>query len=355
MKIKRIAVDSFNPDPDKISEAAAMIRNGGLVALPTETVYGLAALKDNPASLERLYSVKQRPRNKPFTVHLSNKDDVDALVEPMPPYAYRFIERYWPGPLTIVAFSKSGEKIGLRCPDHLITQRILKEVGQPVVIPSANLSGYPPAVDADEIEKSFSSKDIDLIVDAGRTALASASTVIDLEFNPFKMIREGAVLNDDLLRIFITKRILFVCTGNTCRSVAAEYLLKLLIRQRRPDIADFYEIKSVGVCALETNAPSRETVEYLLNEGLDVSFHRSRRLNLNGIRSSDIILVMEKSHRDHILEREPTASERIFMLSKFLDVASDENIADPIGGSYPAYQESFGFIKEAVTNLTDWL
>lgn len=355
MRIKRIFVDPFNPDPDIITEAAGLIQQGKLVAIPTETVYGIAALKDNPAAVERLYKIKQRPRNKPFTIHLSSREEMDALVEPMPPYAYRFLERYWPGQLTVVTFGKEGKKIGLRCPDNLVAQKILREVGNSVYVPSANLSGEPPALGPDDIERAFSPSDIDLIIDSGKAALGKESTVIDLEYNPFKVIREGVVPNEDLLKIFVTKRILFVCTGNTCRSVAAEHLLRLLIRQRRPDIADFYEVKSAGICAAETAPPSQETVEYLLNEGLDVSFHRARRLSLNLIRSSDIIMVMGKTHRDFILQKEPTASERVFMLTKFLDAPSESDIADPLGGSSDAYHESFALIKEALANLSDWL
>jgi len=142
----------------QLEEAAAIIRGGGIVAIPTETVYGLAANRDNPHAVERLDEVKNRPPDKRYTVHIASKDAVWSYLAEMPPLARFFARRYWPGPMTLVLDTPSGTTMGLRLPDHAVARRIIDLARVPVVAPSANPSGKKPARNAEEVLAYFDGK-----------------------------------------------------------------------------------------------------------------------------------------------------------------------------------------------------
>lgn len=191
-KTKILKVDPKNPDQESIKTAVEVLRNGGLVAFPTETVYGLAADYKNEASVERIYKVKKRPSNKPLTLHISDMDMLKEFITSVPPIAQRLINRFWPGPLTIILMSKDGQKIGFRMPKHKVALQLIKEFGSPIVAPSANISDSTPPLDAESVLKSLG-HNVDMILDGGRTDIGTESTVIDATIFPCKILREGAI------------------------------------------------------------------------------------------------------------------------------------------------------------------
>ena len=180
------------PDPALLAEAAAIIRRGGLVAFPTETVYGLAADATNPEAIERLNQVKGRPPEKPYSLHLHSAEQVHAFVPAIPPLAAKLMERFWPGPLTIVMPSKEGMTVGFRLPDHPVASAFLKACGVPVVAPSANRSGSPPPTDANEVLEALNGS-FDCLLDAGPTQMGRESTVVEVINGRIAVHREGAI------------------------------------------------------------------------------------------------------------------------------------------------------------------
>lgn len=354
--MKKILVNETVPDWEQIKEAVSLLRQGRIVALPTETVYGLGVISSNNEAVQKLYKIKNRPLDKPFTLCVADTDDAVKKLSIMPPFGFRILEQFWPGPLTVVFYSsQSEEKIGLRVPDHYITSTILRELNTPVYLPSANISGQKEASSAEEVESVFSDS-IDLIVDTGKTKLSTPSTVIDLTFHPFKVLREGAVSLKDLMMTFFRKRIMFVCTGNTCRSPMAEYALKNILEEKFPYLIDRYEIISRGTISLGEEPASAQVLKVLSDEeGINADTHRSRKINRQDILSSDFIFVMEQEHKDYVVKLEPTAEARIFPLRKFLSQDTDKDIADPIGKPLQVYEEVFFRIKEAIQDLAEWL
>lgn len=197
-----IKIDPVNPDKKIITEAAKIIREGGLVIFPTETVYGIAANLLDEKALERLYRVKARPGGKPFTVHISDLNMIRDMGCVITGTAEKLVAEFWPGPLTIILKSHKGQKIGFRMPASKTALELIKASGVPVVAPSANLSGRAAPVTAEDAMADLGDK-IDMVIDGGRTGIGFESTVVDLTVDPFKVLREGAIKREQISK-FIT-------------------------------------------------------------------------------------------------------------------------------------------------------
>jgi len=195
-----IGLAGKTPDPTALADAAEILRRGGLVAFPTETVYGLGADATNPKALARLNQVKGRPPDKPYSLHLYSVDQMRTLVPVIPPLAARLMERFWPGPLTIVMPGPRGDTLGFRLPDHPIAQAFLKACAVPVVAPSANRSGHPPPTDAAEVLEALNG-DLDCVLDGGPTRLGRESTVVEVVNNRLEIRREGAIAKEAILAV----------------------------------------------------------------------------------------------------------------------------------------------------------
>ena len=188
------------PDTTALIEAAQILRNGGLVAFPTETVYGIGADAGNPKAIERLNQVKGRPPEKPYSLHLYAPEQMRAFVASVPPLAATLIERFWPGPLTIVIPAKHGGTIGFRLPDHPIARAFLKACEVPVVAPSANRSGSPPPTDAREVLTALNGA-LDCVLDGGPTRLGRESTVVEVSDGRVEVRREGAISTETIFSV----------------------------------------------------------------------------------------------------------------------------------------------------------
>lgn len=181
-----------HPDRSAIDEAARILRSGGLVAFPTETVYGLGADAHNPAAIARLNAVKGRPPEKAYSWHVYSIEQLPVLVGTIPPMAMRLMERFWPGPLTIIIPKADGTTIGFRLPDHPIAQAFLKACQVPVAAPSANRSGQSPPTDAEEVLAALNGT-FDCLLDSGPTRLGRESTVVEVIGDRIEIRREGAI------------------------------------------------------------------------------------------------------------------------------------------------------------------
>jgi len=189
-----------------ITEAAAALRAGKLVAFPTETVYGLGALALDPAAIARVFEAKERPSFDPLIVHVADVDAVDALVTDFSPVARRLSERFWPGPLTLVLpkrpivpdlVTAGLPTVGIRIPDHPVALNLLREVNAPVAAPSANLFGRTSPTCAEHVVEQLGNR-IDLVLDGGSCRVGLESTVLLPDHDPPLVLRLGGVTLEEV-------------------------------------------------------------------------------------------------------------------------------------------------------------
>ncbi|MDD5924018.1 MAG: L-threonylcarbamoyladenylate synthase [Clostridia bacterium] len=190
----------------EIDTAAEIIKKGGLVAMPTETVYGLAADATNGSAVKKIYSAKGRPSDNPLIVHVSSVEEIYPLVTSFPENAKKLIETFCPGPLTIV-FPKSDvippeisgglDTVAIRFPSHPIARKLIKASGVPLAAPSANLSGSPSPTSADHVKKDLDGR-IDAILDGGECSVGLESTVITLVPEKPVLLRPGGITHEML-------------------------------------------------------------------------------------------------------------------------------------------------------------
>jgi len=196
-----IKVNAFDPETEFIEEAAQVLRGGGVIGYPTETVYGLGADAYNAEALERLFKIKGREMGKPISLLVGNLGMLEEVTSRIPPLAMSLIQGHWPGALTIIfeaskmchpILTAHSGKVGVRISPHRIPQKVLEALKRPITSTSANLSGMPSLSDPLELYRIFRGK-IDLIIDGGKTEGDEESTVIDVTVSPPKILREGIV------------------------------------------------------------------------------------------------------------------------------------------------------------------
>ena len=215
MNTKRITTE--------LHTAAELLRSGGLVAVPTETVYGLAANGLDSEAVKQIYEVKGRPAVKPLSLMVPGSDAMVRCCVEVPQAAYTLAEKFWPGPLTIILNASDvvpeivragGSTVGLRCPDHPATLEVLRLADIPLAAPSANPSGAPSPKTAEDVLGYFDGK-IAAVIDGGPCGIGTESTIVDLSRTPYRILRHGALPEDAVWDALVENMTIVGITGGT--------------------------------------------------------------------------------------------------------------------------------------------
>jgi len=289
----------------QIQKAAKIIQNGGLVAFPTETVYGLGANALNPEAVAKIFELKERPSFDPLIVHISNLECLKLLCKNVDKRVYQLAEKFWPGPLTIVLpksdavhdIVTSGlASVAIRMPNHHIALQLIETSGCPIAAPSANKFGKLSPTKASHVKKQL--PNVDFILDGGETTVGIESTVITLSINGFKILRPGIITKEEIETIIPHDNSIFLDENKP----EAPGLLKSHYSPSKPMIIfkEGYSIpksKKIGYLAFKNNfAPFEcETIEVLSETGN----LKEAALNLFGalhrLEEADIDLIIAES------------------------------------------------------------
>lgn len=208
--IKKLDIENYTPE--ELGDAGEILRSGGLIAFPTETVYGLGADGLNKDAARKVYAAKGRPSDNPLIIHIAKVEDLNILAKDIPEEAYQLAEVFWPGPLTMilkkqdcVPMSTTGglDTVGIRLPANKIARDMIAQSGVFVAAPSANISGKPSPTIAEHVVQDMNGK-IDMIIDGGKATLGLESTIIDLSSDQPMILRPGAITKEMLEHVIGT-------------------------------------------------------------------------------------------------------------------------------------------------------
>lgn len=370
METKVIKLTASDADQDVLAEAAALLDAGGLVAFPTETVYGIGC-RVAPDSLERLDRVKERTQDKFYTLHIGDPGRIARYVPDMTLRPRSLVRKGWPGPLTIVfqvdednlaqlrqnlgrgvcdALYHDGF-IGVRCPSNPIAAGLLEKATGAIVAPSANVTGKQPATDAAGVLAQLDGR-LDMVLDGGPCRYGRSSTVVKTGSAGLEVLREGVYSKLEVEQM-AQVQFLFVCSGNSCRSPMAEGLFRKYLAQKLGCQVDQleamgYKVLSAGTLGIENLAASTESVIACAARDVDIRSHASRGLSRELIAGSDLVFGMERHHVAAVLEIAPDAAGRCRLLA-------ENGVGDPIGQPQQVYDRCADLIEEAVVEFVSEL
>lgn len=324
-------------------KAATVLKGNGVVAMPTDTVYGLFSLPNSKHAVKKIYRIKGRPKTKPLVLMLSNKNYLKKFLIFNDQYNL-LIEKFLPGALTVVGKASSespellvqGDTLGIRIPAHDELLELLKTFEKGLASTSANVSGRQELITSDQVRQELGDT-VDYIVE-GESYGKKPSTVISIAEETPVILRKGAIPILEIERVLgrevileehITFNVLIVCTGNTCRSPMAEWVLR---KSLPAEFKSHVAVRSAGTLETPGNSMAPLARETLIQIGIQPEQHQSKPVDTELMEWADLILCMEEIHLGHVESRGFGQKAMLF------DQLDHEEIPDPIGSGPLMYE-----------------
>jgi protein-tyrosine phosphatase len=360
---------------DVVHRAVQALAEGRAVAFPTETDYVVAASARHATAVEQLLGLAaERPGEPRLSLALKSGEEALDWAPRLSPLGQRLSRRCWPGPVTIIVDDDHPDslvhrlppevrqqivgsgRLRLRVPGHPMLADCMRMLAGPVVLAEPGGADDAPPVIADEVVARCEAAGaaVSLVIDDGRARYAQPASTIAVDASGFRVVRPG-IVSEETLRRLSSLMVLFVCTGNTCRSPMAETLFRELVAERFGCRADEIErhgvvVASAGIAAWGGGKASTGALEAMRERGADLSGHESQPLTENLARQADVIWTMTASHRANILAQFPEAGGRVAMLSP-----DRHDVIDPIGGTLATYRKCADQIREHLVARLDTL
>ena len=356
-------INPKNPDPVSITRTVEVLKEGGIIVYPTDTLYGLGVDMTNPKAVNKLLHLKRRNIDSPISLMVDSINSMEEIIGTISPKKQALIKNILPGKFTILMKNKNEEmsdkkhpwnhlnqhRVGFRIPDHAVCRELSIQLSKPISSTSANISGQESALNITEVISYFGNK-LDLILDAGPVQSNKGSTVIDLTKLPFLVFREGDVNMEELGKLLpgikFEKRktkfnVIFVCTGNICRSPMGEGILKAMVEKTK--FKDIFSIQSAGTLNLGPVPTHDFSIKIADDNEIDLSSHRAKPIDEKIIDEASIIFCMAMDHQHYLQKHFPRYKHKFHLLKdwqrpKPLAVPS---IADPIGHELKFFEKTY--------------
>lgn len=372
-------INPQNPDLQILDRAVQVLKKGGIIVYPTDTLYGLGVDVLNSKAVSKLFLLKRRKTSMPLSFLIESIEKLEQFIGELPAEKKSQINKLLPGKYTILieknkpgtglnAEQLSGhrsknQKIGFRIPAHRWCHELTTRMAGPISSTSANISGQKNVLSIPEVISHFGNKP-DLVLDAGVMPDSRGSTIIDFTKNPYLVMRQGEIslaevqhiLEDEKVTLRKEKfNLIFICSGNICRSPMAEGILKTMVNKTK--YKNFVEISSAGTLDLISIPAHDFSLKVAEENEIDIRSHRSRPVSTGIIDCADLIFCMALNHFNFLKEKFPEQKNKFVLLKEWQrkTLLTNPSIADPIGHELEFFRKTYAEIFSELKRVFPFL
>jgi len=365
-------LDSSNPDKNVIKKSAEVIKSGGIIVYPTDTLYGLGVDITNKQAMDRLYYLKGRKAAKPVSILVNNLEQIEQLVGKLYKIEYNASKLFFPGKITLIISAKDKlsiprmshlKKLGFRIPQSKTTNMLIEYAGTPISTTSVNISSKENVKNVEDILAIFGDK-IDLILDAGPVQSTKGSSILDLTTEPPTLLRKGEISRSEIVQKlgyeistnYCNKYLItFICSGNICRSPMGEGIIKKIISKSK--YRNIVDANSAGTLNISNSPVHINALKVSEDNGIDINAHISKHVQAKIVRESNLIIAMALDHFAYLRRKYPPFKNKIILLKQWKKsrTLTNPSISDPIGHDEEFFKKTFVEIETEINRITPYL